>query len=185
MKNEGKEFFDASLKIFKVSIQKTFDNHIEPVWRSTEILLYIIAGPPKLAHQLIMLLQHVDQCDGGHDEVRGMFRFPMNKIVKLNYLDAVIDVRECLEWLTSKADLWAMCNSNMVLPHFDLFVKMAENEVNIYNNSTWTSEYEYNNLATLFHIKICCVSSQGQKIESIVQMMSLNLKNNRGEACRS
>ena len=83
----------------------------------------------------------------------------MNEKVKLNYFDTEVDVRECLEWLTAKADLRAVRNSDLVLPHFDLLVKMAKNEADVYNKGTWTSDNEYNDLATLFHAKICSHSS--------------------------
>ena len=63
-------------------------------------------------------------------------RFPINKKVKLNYFDTEVDVQECLEWFTAKADLRAVRNSALVSPHFDLLVKMAENEANVYDKST-------------------------------------------------
>ena len=92
----------------------------------------------------------------------------MNKKSKLNYFDTEVNVRECLEWLTAKADLRVVRNSDLVSPHFDLLVKMAQNEADVYDKSTWTSEDENNDLATLFHTKICGHSSQGQKIKSMV-----------------
>ena len=40
----------------------------------------------------------------------------------MHYFDAEVDVQECLEWLTAKANLRAVRNSDLVSQHFDLLV---------------------------------------------------------------
>ena len=77
VKNRGKEFFNTLPKTFKIGMQRAFDNHVKPVWRSTEVLLYTIEdwGPTKAAHQIIMLLWHIDQSDEDHNELRDMSDF--------------------------------------------------------------------------------------------------------------
>ena len=178
----GKEWFERLPKNFMLGMRKGFNDHISSVWRSPMIMPYMIAAPPEFAHHFILYLEHVVS-----GKPRGSYNFP-NENIRVSYFNEEVNVRDLLKWLTDEfedKDFVTVFEDQMIQPHWDLLLKMAKGGVNVYNKDTWSSDGEYDELLDMFHRRIAPQSTQGQKIENHIQMISRTAKNNKGEARRT
>ena len=178
----NKEWFDRFPENYRLGMRKGFDDHIDSVYRSPMILPYMIAAPAEFSHHFILLVEHV-----ASGNTRESYIIPNNNI-RVSYFNQDVNLRDCLTWLTEELedeDFETIYEDNLFQKHRSLLLKMARGGVNVYNKETWSTDDEYNDLLDMFHKQITPHSVQGQKIESHIQMFSLNSKNNKGEARRT
>ena len=96
----GRQYFDKVTTVFLERFRLTFEKHVALQWRSPETLHYMLGGNPHLAQALCRWL-----VDDGQDE----YSFPDQEVTldshhKMTHGDVVVNLQECMKYLTDKAD---------------------------------------------------------------------------------
>ena len=177
----GRELFTKIEKVFFEEFLASYADHVEKVWRSNEMLIYLIGGNPRLAQLMAQWLWHHSENDGAH------FEWPSEDI-QLKGHDALgrtmrVNSRNCMDYLTKSADPMEMLNDPLVkMMQPDLW-KLAHSAstVDIFDESTWRGD-DYKDLREIVQTIIIIHPTQNQRVENHVQLAALVRKTNVGEA---
>ena len=185
-KHIDKNFFIAAPTIFFDKYNQMFVKHVSTIMRTNEILVYMVGGDPTLAKHL---LQWLWAADNGED--MASYVFP-SETITLKHQGASddtaiqIDTRECLKYLTAKADPHTILEDPLINDHKQLWWKMAnaDGTVDLFDEATWNGE-KFEPLLDLVHQLIVIHALHQQRCENHVQLAALVASTNVGEDRRT
>lgn len=193
---KNQAYFDKMSRVFLMRYRFVFEKHIEPCWRSNGVLPYIIGGNPTLANQFARWLFDddneavaIDDDDVVKeydflDEDIDLGPFHRRTIAKKN---VVINVKDCMLYLTAEADREAIKSTPFVNSHKELIKKMGQcnHEVNLLKKRTWGTGNDFSELEDAIWNEIAIHSCHQQRVEQFVQLAALVAKTNVKEARRT
>lgn len=193
---KNQAYFDKMSRVFLMRYRFVFEKHIEPCWRSNGVLPYIIGGNPTLANQFARWLFDDDNEAVAieDDDVVEEYGF-LDKDIDLGPFHhrtiankkVVINVKDCMLYLTAEADREAIKSTPFVKSHKELIKKMGQcnHEVNLLNKRTWGAGNDFSELEDAIWNEIAIHSCHQQRVEQFVQLAALVAKTNVKEARRT
>jgi hypothetical protein len=178
--NAGKEFFNKMPSKILRKFRQVFQKHVFPCWTSNDILHYIIGGNPTLARHFAAMLVHYktnlptsndDNNDDDDDIDVSPYEFPDEDITldrhKVRNGDVVVNVRECMSYLTKYADLDYIMKRPFVQNHWEHIERLgtSEDDVDIFDD-----EEDYTPLKEAVFKEISIHSVHQQRCENYVQV---------------
>ncbi len=199
-------FFEKLPIKFINKYHSNLDKHLIDCWRSDDLVPYILGGQPELAREFVCMIIYYDSESGAMEDKNNEFQgycFLNAEIVMdvfhntgMKTEDHIsISVSECMTFLTSKSNLYKICNNPFIRANWDSIVMLALSDdiaVHLFDKldngladtSSW-GYHDYKSLLDNIWRMIAIHSHHQQRCENFVQMSALISKTKVKEARRT
>ena len=185
--NAGKEFFNEMPEKILKKFRSIFEKHVVSCWCSDDILHYIIGGNPTLAKHFAAWLVHYKTNEddasllaAGSSSVNEdieveAYEFPNESITlehhKVRNGDVVVNIRDCMTYLTANADIDYILKRRFVKNHWEqiMAISIAEETVDLFDEDTWVG-HDFTSLKEAVLKEICIHPVHQQRCENYVQV---------------
>ena len=188
----GREYFAKMEKVFLEEFMASFRDHVESVWRSNEILPYILGGSPVLAKEFAKYLHYYYENSGAMDDDGDGNVAPYawsTEIVELEGHDITgdtikVEIAACMGYLFENADPYEILNDPLIEPYKDQLWQLAasNNIIDLFDTSTWGENEDFTPLRGMVHEEILIHCAHNQGVESMIYAAGTVTKTGVGEA---
>ena len=133
----GRELFSKMETVFFEEFTASFADHIESVWRTNEILLYLLGGNPRLAKLTASwswLFSFEENAGADEQGNAAIFEWPDDAIDveghDISGGSVHIKTADCMKYLTENADPMAILSDPLIMAHKGQLWKMAGSKSN-------------------------------------------------------